>query len=161
MLGHVAESAVHDLDPRVAGLQGARDFYRLGVFVENNEGGVGAQTFKQAAAMATTPESAVDVNSVGRGSDCGIGAGGPTLAERNVQQRVDCGLQQHGSVREFHKPLRKKIDPECPTCPWPGLRPRGAAVSRHPRRSEEHTSELQSRENLVCRLLLEKTKHTS
>src|SRR5215475_15563256 len=27
-----------------------------------------------------------------------------------------------------------------------------------PRRSEEHTSELQSRENLVCRLLLEKKK---
>src|SRR5690606_40827177 len=26
-------------------------------------------------------------------------------------------------------------------------------------RSEEHTSELQSREKLVCRLLLEKTKH--
>src|SRR5690606_41238863 len=26
---------------------------------------------------------------------------------------------------------------------------------RHDRRSEEHTSELQSRENLVCRLLLE------
>src|SRR5690606_41789269 len=28
----------------------------------------------------------------------------------------------------------------------------------YPRRSEEHTSELQSRENLVCRLLLEKKK---
>src|SRR5690606_41091384 len=28
-----------------------------------------------------------------------------------------------------------------------------------PSRSEEHTSELQSRENLVCRLLLEKKKH--
>src|SRR5690606_42095454 len=28
-------------------------------------------------------------------------------------------------------------------------------------RSEEHTSELQSRENLVCRLLLEKKKHKS
>src|SRR5690606_40100893 len=27
-------------------------------------------------------------------------------------------------------------------------------------RSEEHTSELQSREKLVCRLLLEKKKHT-
>src|SRR5436309_5719068 len=27
------------------------------------------------------------------------------------------------------------------------------------KRSEEHTSELQSRENLVCRLLLEKKKH--
>src|SRR5690606_42153512 len=39
----------------------------------------------------------------------------------------------------------------------------GLAVLRHwgaPRRgrSEEHTSELQSRENLVCRLLLEKKK---
>src|SRR5690606_37235368 len=31
-------------------------------------------------------------------------------------------------------------------------------VARHGRRSEEHTSELQSRENLVCRLLLEKKK---
>src|SRR5690606_41757146 len=29
---------------------------------------------------------------------------------------------------------------------------------QHPYRSEEHTSELQSRENLVCRLLLEKKK---
>src|SRR3712207_8054580 len=28
-------------------------------------------------------------------------------------------------------------------------------------RSEEHTSELQSRQYLVCRLLLEKNKHTS
>src|SRR5690606_41777188 len=35
----------------------------------------------------------------------------------------------------------------------------GAALRRHgPGRSEEHTSELQSRENLVCRLLLEKKK---
>src|SRR5690625_6394671 len=30
---------------------------------------------------------------------------------------------------------------------------------RSPERSEEHTSELQSRGHLVCRLLLEKTKH--
>src|SRR5690606_41401125 len=28
-------------------------------------------------------------------------------------------------------------------------------------RSEEHTSELQSRENLVCRLLLDKKKHST
>src|SRR5690606_39820957 len=34
------------------------------------------------------------------------------------------------------------------------------AVPRTVRRSEEHTSELQSRENLVCRLLLEKKKST-
>src|SRR5690606_40445782 len=32
------------------------------------------------------------------------------------------------------------------------------AAGRAPCRSEEHTSELQSRENLVCRLLLEKKK---
>src|SRR5690606_40411720 len=32
------------------------------------------------------------------------------------------------------------------------------AAQRHRQRSEEHTSELQSRENLVCRLLLEKKK---
>src|SRR2546430_8035084 len=32
-----------------------------------------------------------------------------------------------------------------------------AAISHHPR-SEEHTSELQSQSNLVCRLLLEKKK---
>src|SRR6266511_1704498 len=30
----------------------------------------------------------------------------------------------------------------------------------HPGRSEEHTSELQSREKLVCRLLLEKNKQS-
>src|SRR6266511_5082336 len=39
--------------------------------------------------------------------------------------------------------------------------PRAGAGSRDRRprtRSEEHTSELQSRENLVCRLLLEKKK---
>src|SRR5690606_41845957 len=34
----------------------------------------------------------------------------------------------------------------------------GAAAERRVERSEEHTSELQSRENLVCRLLLEKKK---
>src|SRR3712207_7857990 len=36
---------------------------------------------------------------------------------------------------------------------------RGGAVPRR-RRSEEHTSELQSRQYLVCRLLLEKKKQT-
>src|SRR2546422_6758141 len=36
-----------------------------------------------------------------------------------------------------------------------------AAASRTARRSEEHTSELQSRLHLVCRLLLEKKKTAS
>src|SRR5690606_42026708 len=35
----------------------------------------------------------------------------------------------------------------------------GVGIDVVARRSEEHTSELQSRENLVCRLLLEKKKH--
>src|SRR2546427_1606912 len=36
--------------------------------------------------------------------------------------------------------------------------PAGAAGQGNGRRSEEHTSELQSQSNLVCRLLLEKKK---
>src|SRR5690606_40946319 len=43
-----------------------------------------------------------------------------------------------------------------------GERPQGeVAVGRGQLRSEEHTSELQSREKLVCRLLLEKKKRHS
>src|SRR2546430_13625551 len=53
------------------------------------------------------------------------------------------------------------------TCPSP--RPQSSssgrailhtATWRRTSRSEEHTSELQSQSNLVCRLLLEKKKHT-
>src|SRR2546429_2944470 len=46
----------------------------------------------------------------------------------------------------------------------PGVAAQGAAETRFRQRSEEHTSELQSRLHLVCRLLLEKKKnpiHTS
>src|SRR5690606_41855204 len=39
-------------------------------------------------------------------------------------------------------------------------RHRGAGSARRVARSEEHTSELQSRENLVCRLLREKKKRS-
>src|SRR5690606_42003344 len=45
--------------------------------------------------------------------------------------------------------VHSAADDRC--CPFVG---RG----KQPLRSEEHTSELQSRENLVCRLLLEKKK---
>src|SRR3712207_8562801 len=38
---------------------------------------------------------------------------------------------------------------------------RNAVPARAARRSEEHTSELQSRQYLVCRLLLEKKKKTT
>src|SRR2546430_9796180 len=50
--------------------------------------------------------------------------------------------------------------------PKRGCSPQGFVASIRPTsgvglaRSEEHTSELQSQSNLVCRLLLEKKKHT-
>src|SRR5690606_40477506 len=44
----------------------------------------------------------------------------------------------------------------CHTLRWPSMV--CGTVSTNSWRSEEHTSELQSRENLVCRLLLEKKK---
>src|SRR5690349_24235321 len=77
-------------------------------------------------------------------------------------------------------PLAKKPDVVAATPPLRGMvrrgRSRAAALPRPPgpararllrsaapaveRRSEEHTSELQSRRDLVCRLLLEKKKTT-
>src|SRR5690606_41798442 len=57
---------------------------------------------------------------------------------------------------KFISAISPRIRPSTSTC--------GRFISRSPisptaaRRSEEHTSELQSRENLVCRLLLEKKK---
>src|SRR2546428_9258323 len=49
--------------------------------------------------------------------------------------------------------------PWCSISPlWPGSR-RARSASRR-QRSEEHTSELQSRSDLVCRLLLEKKNQT-
>src|SRR5699024_11487250 len=52
-----------------------------------------------------------------------------------------------------------------PAHPWQPLRLRSSRTHRHrvsgrSSRSEEHTSELQSRFALVCRLLLEKNNHT-
>src|SRR2546430_5599449 len=44
-------------------------------------------------------------------------------------------------------------------CPVPSRRPRPERRLARSERSEEHTSELQSQSNLVCRLLLEKKKN--
>src|SRR5438445_2717968 len=44
---------------------------------------------------------------------------------------------------------------------WPQRRTLRLHRRTRTRRSEEHTSELQSRQYLVCRLLLEKKKHTN
>src|SRR5207302_8142124 len=59
------------------------------------------------------------------------------------------GFRQPRNLKEKDVPASQYL---------PGLRRQKAAHNRGMRRSEEHTSELQSRENLVCRLLLEKKK---
>src|SRR3712207_7816791 len=63
-------------------------------------------------------------------------------------------------ARTRGNPARRRCDRELPG--EPGLvgpqRRRVPDRARHVPRSEEHTSELQSRQYLVCRLLLEKKK---
>src|SRR3712207_8182108 len=64
-------------------------------------------------------------------------------------------------VLQLAEALRAR--PECPDdahdplLPEDGERRGGCVAAVRLRRSEEHTSELQSRQYLVCRLLLEKT----
>src|SRR2546427_4529425 len=65
--------------------------------------------------------------------------------------RPGTGRRRRGPTRRWR--------PACPPTPSPG-RPCPSTRSRLPR-SEEHTSELQSQSNLVCRLLLEKKKTPS
>src|SRR3712207_8207546 len=64
------------------------------------------------------------------------------------------------SSERWRRLLRRGLERPPPTAgvtaPPPAPRPQGRAP---PPRSEEHTSELQSRQYLVCRLLLEKKKH--
>src|SRR2546427_7166189 len=73
-------------------------------------------------------------------------------------------VDRGAAVRLHRDQLSRPPDPERPRSPseggvpldQPGLRPGRIAF-----RSEEHTSELQSQSNLVCRLLLEKKKKKS
>src|SRR5690606_4482707 len=62
-------------------------------------------------------------------------------------EEAPVGRQRRG-MRRLQHPVPARVDD-----PALGL---GVAAPEHEHRSEEHTSELQSRENLVCRLLLEK-----
>src|SRR5215475_15472593 len=72
--------------------------------------------------------------------------------QSNVTTRIR-QLEKHVGVRLFRREGRNiRLSTE-------GQKLLGYA-DRLLRRSEEHTSELQSRENLVCRLLLEKKKKT-
>src|SRR2546430_10466109 len=64
--------------------------------------------------------------------------------------RLSPGSEECGAPHQEGRQLSHFRSRDLPQC-------RSAQVDR---RSEEHTSELQSQSNLVCRLLLEKTNYT-
>src|SRR5258708_9361184 len=65
------------------------------------------------------------------------------------------------SQRSWRGPLRQALHRcGCADCVVASARHR-TRLARHRARSEEHTSELQSPDHLVCRLLLEKKKNTT
>src|SRR2546430_8395627 len=74
------------------------------------------------------------------------------LPERvTVRERLD------GRVDMIHAFVRTRADLAARFLSWKNaLPPDGSLWVSWPKRSEEHTSELQSQSNLVCRLLLEK-----
>src|SRR5690625_6221754 len=69
--------------------------------------------------------------------------------------------QSAGAAKGIHGPAPVRA-PTCATTSSPTVAPTPASKERPSvaARSEEHTSELQSRGHLVCRLLLEKKKRT-
>src|SRR5690606_41952963 len=82
-----------------------------------------------------------------RSSDLENGTARGTHGERRTAARPCRHRRRHRSLRRRHRlPRGAHRQPEI------------AVDVAAPVRSEEHTSELQSRENLVCRLLLEKKK---
>src|SRR3712207_8128324 len=67
------------------------------------------------------------------------------------------GVRQHRPRRRAARGDGPRLPRDVPSRPRDPARRAGGRPD-HPRRSEEHTSELQSRQYLVCRLLLEKKK---
>src|SRR3712207_6967370 len=66
---------------------------------------------------------------------------------------------QDDALAALHILDRGEITPDRMTGSWAGAMGHTQFMPTTYRRSEEHTSELQSRQYLVCRLLLEKKKY--
>src|SRR5438046_3995420 len=83
-----------------------------------------------------------------------------TLFRSGAADRVDAGVVVHPDDpdRDEARHVGEVRRPEAEKCGAEVLAVRGADADLE--RSEEHTSELQSLTNLVCRLLLEKKKET-
>src|SRR5256885_10241049 len=89
----------------------------------------------------------------------------PTLFRSRARSQVADPLAPAAAAQHHHdQPKRARLDQPEQRPAGDGLGGERAAVAAHhaqpeePLRSEEHTSELQSPCNLVCRLLLEKKK---
>src|SRR2546422_8589436 len=67
-------------------------------------------------------------------------------------------LSLHDALPIWDRPGRSRSDSRRDACLGPAPATTGTRAPPPRRRSEEHTSELQSRLHLVCRLLLEKKK---
>src|SRR5690606_41041933 len=76
-------------------------------------------------------------------------------AQEHREARAEAERQQCGPAGQ-HRAAGPGGRQPAPGALVPGVTGRAVRTVRAVRRSEEHTSELQSRENLVCRLLLEK-----
>src|SRR5439155_18705255 len=78
----------------------------------------------------------------------------PISASRTVLTAALFGTEKFA---HHMRPARVARRASSPT--WKSSPPFAARNGKHEVRSEEHTSELQSRGHLVCRLLLEKEEH--
>src|SRR3712207_7353508 len=94
---------------------------------------------------------------------------GPAMTVEEARQAVEAGIEaatelaaDHGCLVTGDMGITNTTASAALVCAFTGATPaaatgRGTGVD-DPTRSEEHTSELQSRQYLVCRLLLEKKK---
>src|SRR3712207_8117991 len=83
-----------------------------------------------------------------------------TLFRSGPERLVEAGAGREPLDRPALRARGERLREILPRTPSPGREAREAAPRAGVLRSEEHTSELQSRQYLVCRLLLEK-KQTS
>src|SRR3712207_7294215 len=82
----------------------------------------------------------------------------PISTPRRQYTAAETGGQ---SVADFFRTLLAARPPAVATAPAPARASTPQTPAETTGRSEEHTSELQSRQYLVCRLLLEKKKNTT
>src|SRR2546430_9172353 len=85
-----------------------------------------------------------------------------TLFRSRLQSRVQRGFGQRGVpplVEQRIDETRRGALAQAVACALESLADAERDFEERIGRSEEHTSELQSQSNLVCRLLLEKKKH--